>query len=221
MVTNNQPDQETTPREMRLYASGPWLISIGAGAFVVLWAINFREPFPPTIHTVAVTVSLMSFLTGLVFTVMSDTGRWVVKTLGRRHEESVEPIAALVAQVELNTSTIGQLAAARTVDMHHVHGAEERMEARQAELRTTLAGIRRTSAVAAAKGEAVEARTEAILAIVGQIDGMRLKLDELWERFKDMEADLAGFRLSQAEPTVKINGNGRSGVLRSLPTQPD
>lgn len=254
MVTLDQPDQETTPREMRLYAGGPWLMSIGGGAFVVLWAINFRDPFPPTVHTVAVTVSLMAFLTGVVFTVISDTGRYVVKTLGRRHKESVEPIAALVDQVKLNTSTIGQLTAARTVDLHHIHSAEERLEgfvrtlaadvvedlrkeirtvgeaqdrraatwdAQLAEVRTTLTGIRRTSAVAAAKGESAEAKAEAILAIVAQVNGMRLKLDELWERFKDLETDLAGFRLSQVEPPAKINGNGRPAVLRSIPSQPE
>jgi ABC-type multidrug transport system fused ATPase/permease subunit len=238
-------------RQSRTYLDwGPALLIVGLFVLAIVWTVTILEPIPEAAASISRTAALTLVLVGAFLTIVHRAE--MRAAAGFR--AMTAPIATLAAQVQLNTSAIGQLTAARTVDMHNLHAAEERMEGlarslavdaiedlrkeirahgeamderarnwerQYAETRATLAGIRRTSAIAAAKGESVDAKAEAILETVAQINGVRLKLDELWERFKDLEADLAGFRLAQAELPAKANGHGTVSILRALPTQPD
>ena len=51
-------------------------------------------------------------------------------------------------------------------------------------------------------------------------DVLKEGIQEVNLRVKDLEADLASFRLSQ-QATAKTNGSGKVGILRSLPSNPD
>jgi hypothetical protein len=102
----------------------------------------------------------------------------------------------IAEKVDAVDEVVRQLMAAPTVRLH---------EARQ------LMGDTVERVVGVAKAE-----------VVREIGG---KVEELQERFMDLEADLASFRLWQkrtaADPPARLNGNGKAVALRSVPSQPD
>lgn len=69
-------------RKPRIYAAtGGWFMGLGASGTVFLWGINADDPMPEMWYGVLTTITVMAFLTGLMFKVISDMAGWVVAEL--------------------------------------------------------------------------------------------------------------------------------------------
>lgn len=189
MTDNRHPDlvaPETTPKPQ---LGNGFLL---AGAIVAPCALLFVAvtPLQPWLHDVLLFGPGLILIVGVLLKVderNTATMQRHVQEVARQVEETVAPITAIAAQVEHNTWAIKQLTAARTVDLHNIHAAEERMEGLVRSL--TGEAIEDLRKEIRAQGEMLERRAGAVgaqyTALTDQLGALGRGMVELEGRMQD------------------------------------